>query len=274
MEKRKYHRVEEYLSDLPDTASRKLRQVIRAIASAAPGAEAGISYNMPAFRLNGILVYAAAHRDHIGFYPADTSVLDIFARELAPYETSKGTIRFPIKGTMPIALIRRIVKYREQTNLLKSPKGKRSHQYGVRKREKPVRIYFAGSIRGGRDDLKLYQSIIALLRNYGTVLTEHIGLKGVTLQGEQGLGDAAIFQRDIGWLEQCDAVVAEVTQPSHGVGFEVAAAVARNKRILCLYRPEPGRRLSAMIGGCPDVTVKKYGTAEHLREILSAFFTG
>uniref|UniRef100_A0A2K6V3K4 5-hydroxymethyl-dUMP N-hydrolase n=1 Tax=Saimiri boliviensis boliviensis TaxID=39432 RepID=A0A2K6V3K4_SAIBB len=72
-------------------------------------------------------------------------------------------------------------------------------------------------------------------------------------RGEEAVGDdRLIHERDLAWLQQADAVVAEVTQPSLGVGYELGRAVALNKRILCLFRPQSGRVLSAMIRGAAD----------------------
>jgi nucleoside 2-deoxyribosyltransferase len=87
-----------------------------------------------------------------------------------------------------------------------------------------MKIYFAGSIRGRRDDAALYRQIIAMLMEYGEVLTEHVGDASLTRAGEYGPSDEAIYGRDMAWLTEADAVVAEVTVPSHGVGYEVAWA--------------------------------------------------
>ena len=134
------------------------------------------------------------------------------------------------------------------------------------------RIYFAGSIRGGRADAELYSQIISLLQEKGQVLTEHIGDQGLTPSGEAEMTDAEIFSRDIEWLASSDVIVAEVTTASLGVGFEIARAVDIGKRVLCIYRNQPGRRLSAMIAGCRDVRVEYYSTIEELRIILDDFF--
>ena len=88
-----------------------------------------------------------------------------------------------------------------------------------------MKIYFAGSIRGGREDAALYQEIIQYLGNFGTVLTEHIGDESLTAGGEHALSDQEIFRRDMDWLISADLIVAEVTSPSLGVGFEIASAV-------------------------------------------------
>ena len=114
-----------------------------------------------------------------------------------------------------------------------------------------MKIYFAGSIRGGRGDALLYQQIVALLREYGEVLTEHVGDAGLTAAGEDGPSDRAIYERDMAWLADADVVIAEVTIPSHGVGYEVARAQDLGKPVLCLYRCDTGRRLSALLAGNP-----------------------
>ncbi len=134
------------------------------------------------------------------------------------------------------------------------------------------KIYFAGSIRGGRNDLELYQKIISYLQRFGDVLTEHIGEAGLTTMGEAGMTDEEIFKRDIGWLSGADFVVAEVSTPSLGVGFEMATAVDLHKKILCLYRLQGDRKLSAMIAGCPGILVSEYQTFEEARQIMDDFF--
>jgi len=135
-----------------------------------------------------------------------------------------------------------------------------------------MKIYFAGSIRGGRSDAGLYREIIAHLQKHGEVLTEHIGLDDLTQSGEEGLTDGEIYGRDLEWLRQSDVVVSEVTNPSLGVGFEIATAIGLNKRVLCLFRKQPGRRLSAMIAGCPDVACADYSSQEELHEMIDDFF--
>ncbi|XP_075060624.1 5-hydroxymethyl-dUMP N-hydrolase [Mixophyes fleayi] len=138
-------------------------------------------------------------------------------------------------------------------------------------------VYFCGSIRGGREDRALYERIIGELRLYGRVLTEHIARPEITETGEDAIeeGDKFIHDRDIQWLQQADVVVAEVTQPSLGVGYELGRAVAMNKKILCLFRPSSGRVLSAMIRGAHNgrsVLVRDYEPQE-VEEILSQYFT-
>ncbi|MBN3270703.1 DNPH1 hydrolase, partial [Polyodon spathula] len=104
-------------------------------------------------------------------------------------------------------------------------------------------IYFCGSIRGGRQDVEIYQKIVKKLQQYGKVLTEHVSSSGLTEKGEDvtSQGDKFIHDRDVEWLEESDVIVAEVTQPSLGVGYELGRAVAMNKKILCLFRPSSGK---------------------------------
>jgi hypothetical protein len=120
------------------------------------------------------------------------------------------------------------------------------------------RIYFSASISGGRGDAPLYAAIIEALALRGRVLTEHIGSPDLSDGGEQGAGDAHIYARDIAWLREADAVIAEVSTPSLGVGYEIARAAMLGKPVVCLFRPEAGRRLSAMIRGNPAVHVLEY----------------
>jgi len=135
-----------------------------------------------------------------------------------------------------------------------------------------MKIYFAGSIRAGRADADLYLQLIQHLRQYGEVLTEHIGDKQLLIQGEDGKTDDYIHQRDLEWVLQSDVLVAEVTTPSLGVGYEIGRAVENEKRILCLYRSAEGKRLSAMIAGCPKVVNKKYNNIEEAHQIIDRFF--
>ncbi|XP_029387377.1 2'-deoxynucleoside 5'-phosphate N-hydrolase 1 isoform X1 [Mus pahari] len=115
----------------------------------------------------------------------------------------------------------------------------------------PCSVYFCGSIRGGREDQALYARIVSRLRRYGKVFTEHVADAELEPRGEEAAGgDQFIHERDLAWLRQADVVVAEVTQPSLGVGYELGRAVALGKPILCLFRPQSGRgsRVGSMEG--------------------------
>jgi nucleoside 2-deoxyribosyltransferase len=120
-----------------------------------------------------------------------------------------------------------------------------------------VRIYFAGSIRAGRDDVPVYQEIIRHLSEHGTVLTEHVGDYRLSVHGQSDLTDTFIHDRDVDWLLSSDVVVAEVTVPSLGVGYEIGTAVARGIPTIALYRGVPGQ-LSAMVNGSKGVQCLVY----------------
>ena len=134
-----------------------------------------------------------------------------------------------------------------------------------------MKIYFAGSIRGGRDDAGLYFDIIERLGAYGRVLTEHVGDSELSSFGEGGR-DAQIHERDLAWLRESDCLVAEVTTPSLGVGYEIGRAVEWGKPVLCLFRRNAGRALSAMIRGCDLVRLFEYEDASALDEVFVEFF--
>jgi len=141
-------------------------------------------------------------------------------------------------------------------------------------------LYFAASIRGGREDVGLYLNLIEHLGKYGNVLTEHIGDKSITVMGEDGLTDLDIHDRDMSWLGMCKTVVAEVTTASLGVGYEIGRIVERNiwipqperKRILCLYRPQVDKMLSAMIAGSRGITNVEYRTLDEAKLAIDEFF--
>ena len=116
----------------------------------------------------------------------------------------------------------------------------------------------------------LYARIITFLKTFGTVFTEHIGDSGLTEKGDEGLSDRQIYDRDMDWLMASEVIVAEVTTVSLGVGYEIGRAVAAGKRVICLYRRQPEKRLSAMIAGCPGVTLVQY-LPEEIPETLADY---
>lgn len=130
-------------------------------------------------------------------------------------------------------------------------------------------IYFAGSIRGGRQDAGIYKQLIDELKNHGAVLTEHIGAKEVSFE----LSNRHIHDRNLKWLSNSDILVAEVTTPSLGVGYEIGRAVTLGKPVVCLYRKGGDAQLSAMIAGLADVQMFHYSNLEEAIEILRGVFS-
>ena len=118
----KFKDADSYIAVFPERTQKMLQQLRSIIKKAAPAAEEVISYNMPAYKLNGILVYFAGYENHIGFYPTSLP-MQVFKEELTAYKTSKGAIQFSLEDKLPADLIKRIVKFRtEQTQQQKLKK--------------------------------------------------------------------------------------------------------------------------------------------------------
>ncbi len=110
--------MDEYIANFPVYVKGILQELRQAIRDAAPEAEETISYRMPAFKLNGILVWFAAFKSHIGFFPK-ASAIEAFKDKLAKYEVSKGTVRFPLDESIPFELVKEIVEFRVRENTRK-----------------------------------------------------------------------------------------------------------------------------------------------------------
>ena len=111
--------VDQYIKQFPENVQASLQKLRNAIKIAAPKAEEIISYMMPAYKYNGILVYFAGYKKHIGFYAAPTGH-EAFKKELAIYKSGKGSVQFPLDEPLPLVLINKIVKYRVAENLEKA----------------------------------------------------------------------------------------------------------------------------------------------------------
>ncbi|EKO15786.1 iron chaperone [Leptospira kirschneri] len=110
-----FKNIDEYINFFPEDVQDKLKKLRSTIRKAAPNAEEKISYQMPVFALNGNLVYFAAYKKHIGFYPTSSGIKK-FQSELNEYKTSKGAVQFPMDQPLPLRLIAKIVKYRIKEN--------------------------------------------------------------------------------------------------------------------------------------------------------------
>jgi uncharacterized protein YdhG (YjbR/CyaY superfamily) len=116
--RKQFKNVDEYIKTFPKDIQTILEEMRQTIREAAPEAEETISYQMPVFKQKGVLVWYAAFKDHIGFFPTALGV-EAFKDELSGYAISKGTIQFPLDKPIPIDLMKRIVKFRLKQNLEK-----------------------------------------------------------------------------------------------------------------------------------------------------------
>lgn len=128
------------------------------------------------------------------------------------------------------------------------------------------KVYFACSIRGGRSDAAQYAEIVNYLKTRCELLTEIFADQKLT---EQGMNKPSheIWKIDTNWVREADVMIAEVSNPSLGVGYEIAKAEEWGKPVLCLYRYQAGKKLSAMIEGSPHIKLVNY---LHLDEALTA----
>ena len=130
------------------------------------------------------------------------------------------------------------------------------------------KIYFSGSIRGGRQDASLYHNIIKYIQSKDIVLTEHIGKEDLD-RIENAQSDHDIYVQDTNWLKECDLVIAECTQASLGVGYELAFAENFNKPVYILYN-KGKTKLSAMLAGNPAFHIFPYQTETEIFNILNS----
>lgn len=134
---------------------------------------------------------------------------------------------------------------------------------------KNLKIYFGGSIKGSRSKVEDYKKIVDYLKTVGTVLDEHVADPNLKSTGET-IGPVEIYKRDVNWINECDILIAEVTVPSLGVGYEIGYAESLNKKIICLY--QANENLSAMIKGNENITQISYNNIDELLTELSFYF--
>lgn len=136
-----------------------------------------------------------------------------------------------------------------------------------------MRVYFSGAISGGREHLAIYKRIVAFLQDSGhTVPSLHVADYNV-LEHESRVSPQEIYARDIAWIQGSDAMIAEVSTPSLGVGYEVRYALERHIPVLCLYRA--GRVISKMITGNSSscITVAAYDEPAEVDRHVQAFLS-
>jgi len=134
-----------------------------------------------------------------------------------------------------------------------------------------MNIYFACSITGGREFESIYQSIVTALTGDGhEVPTAHLAEPGV-MALEAVIDPHEVYARDVSWIRASDALIAEASAPSHGVGYEIGFALGQGKAVLALH--QEGRKVSKMISGNPDpkLIVRQYKNPEHAIELIREF---
>jgi nucleoside 2-deoxyribosyltransferase len=137
-----------------------------------------------------------------------------------------------------------------------------------------MNIYFACSITGGRQDELVYQKLVAALQENGHHVPTAL-LASPDVMPLEGLETPEeVYARDVSWIEECDLLLAEVSTPSHGVGYEIGFALSLGKRVLCLYRK--GRKVSKMILGNPHpcLTIHSYATNHQAVSLLNQYLDG
>ncbi|KPK91953.1 MAG: hypothetical protein AMJ88_12140 [Anaerolineae bacterium SM23_ 63] len=137
-----------------------------------------------------------------------------------------------------------------------------------------MNIYFSCSLTGGRDDEVIYRAIVEHLHTSGhEVPTAHLAHPEV-MELEKIVDPAEVYQRDIAWIQACDGVIAEVSTPSHGVGYEIAYALCLGKQVLCCHRR--GVPVSKMLTGndMPGIAVQSYENKADALAAVDVFIAG
>ena len=182
---------------------------------------------------------------------------------LGEYQTSglwKKDFEADEDGSLPKGINRSVLSEDGLYNLLQDYQAAMA---GIKK------VYFAGSIRGGRSDADLYKRIIEHIQRQHIVLTEHVG--DLSLSKTEGLNnqESAIYKQDTDWLKESDIVIAECTTPSLGVGYELAFAEAHDKPVHIFYN-SIRTNLSAMLTGNPTFHLHPYTSEAEIYPILDS----
>jgi nucleoside 2-deoxyribosyltransferase len=136
-----------------------------------------------------------------------------------------------------------------------------------------MKIYFAAPIGNKIPNLNLYRKIIKYLNRYGTVLNKRIGDRDFWKERkDKKFSEKEIHDFDLKLLLESDVVVAEISTPSLGVGYEIGRAIERKKLLLCLYNKKMEKRISKMILGVHGITIRPYRTFTEIKSIIREFF--
>ncbi len=131
-----------------------------------------------------------------------------------------------------------------------------------------MKIFFSGSIRGGDSYRPSYRQILDCLKNYGELVSEHIPARQTAAPGKKA-DDFVIYARDVQWIREADLLVAEVSQPSIGVGYEIALAENLGIPVLALYDLRAAHPVSAMIAGNRNIALLRYASLPELWPLLN-----
>ncbi len=134
-----------------------------------------------------------------------------------------------------------------------------------------MKIYFCGSIKGGREKVDFYHEIIDELKNFGEVLTEHVGNRDYGVNGYKD--STQVYLQDTTWLLESDIVIAEITVPSLGVGYELAYAEKNHKKVFCFYEKQNEEKISSMIKGDEYFALYPYNNIEEVKNIIKEIFS-
>jgi len=137
-----------------------------------------------------------------------------------------------------------------------------------------MNIYFSCSITGGRNDEGVYKLLVDQLTDWGHEVPTAILASPKVLDYEASEKPEAVYKRDVKWVEDCDALIAEVSTPSHGVGYEIALALFLNKPVLCCF--QKNLKVSKMITGndMPGLSLAPYDTQDELLQRVEEFLSG
>ncbi len=134
-----------------------------------------------------------------------------------------------------------------------------------------MNIYFACSITGGRQDELVYQRLVSVLQSNGHLVPTALLASPDVMPLEGVVSAEDVYARDVHWITECDFLLAEVSTPSHGVGYEIGYALSLGKRVLCLYRK--GRKVSKMILGNPHpkLSIHTYEDPDQAVQLLITY---
>lgn len=134
-----------------------------------------------------------------------------------------------------------------------------------------MNIYFSCSITGGRQDEHMYKIIVNHLQSQGHEVPTAILASPKVMEEEVVIAPVDVYQRDVAWVEGCQVLIAEISTPSHGVGYEIALALSLNKPVLCLY--QEGKKVSKMLSGNthPLFTIHTYQNPEKAVSHINTF---